>query len=155
MGEGSQINIWTDPWLPRAITRRPMTPRGTSLLTRVEELIGPLTGTWDEQLVNDTFWQEDAELILSIPISDGTYDWPAWHYDSKGRFSVRSAYNLAVQKREREVGCGTAVTCSSSSNTGFKWQKIWHLKIPNKAKMFLWRLAHNSLPVRKNLKRRG
>jgi len=29
--------------------------------------------------------------------------------------------------------------------------QIWHLKFPNKVKMFVWRLAHNSLPVRRNV----
>jgi len=29
--------------------------------------------------------------------------------------------------------------------------QIWHLKFPNKVNMFVWRLAHNSLPVRRNV----
>ena len=33
--------------------------------------------------------------------------------------------------------------------------KIWKLKVPNKVKMFMWHFAHNSLPVRRNLARRG
>jgi hypothetical protein len=37
-----------DPWLPRGSTRRPIMPRGSSLLTKVSELINPITGEWDE-----------------------------------------------------------------------------------------------------------
>jgi hypothetical protein len=47
---------------------------------------------------------------------------------------------------------------SSSGSNGdeeFRWQRIWQLKFPNKVKMFIWRLAHNSLPVRRNLIVRG
>jgi hypothetical protein len=51
-----------------ALPRRPITPRRTSLLTRVNELIDPITGQWDVQLVQDNFWPEDANEILRIPV---------------------------------------------------------------------------------------
>jgi hypothetical protein len=68
IGNGSSVNIWSDPWLPRGVTRRPATPKGRSLLSRVSDLIDPNTGAWDEQLVYDTFWSDDAETIMAIPI---------------------------------------------------------------------------------------
>jgi hypothetical protein len=68
IGDGSRINIWSDPWLPREWTRKPLTPRGNILLTKVDELINPVTGTWDEELVLQTFWPQDAELILATPV---------------------------------------------------------------------------------------
>jgi len=108
-------NIWTDPWIPRGSTRRPATPRGPSLLTKVADLIDPGTGTWDEKLVLDTFWPEDAQIILNIPTAEGMNDWPAWHYDSMGKFSVKSAYKLAVQIRDQESGSDAS---SSSSVRG-------------------------------------
>jgi hypothetical protein len=37
----------------------------------------------------------------------------------------------------------------------FNWFRIWILKVPNTVKMFMWRLAHNSLPVRRNVARWG
>jgi hypothetical protein len=39
VGDGSRINTWLDLWVPRGVTRRPITPRGQSLVTRVSELI--------------------------------------------------------------------------------------------------------------------
>jgi hypothetical protein len=39
LGDGSNLKFWTDPWLPRDQSRRPITPRGANLLTYVEELI--------------------------------------------------------------------------------------------------------------------
>lgn len=86
VGDGTSINIWSDPWLPRGATRRPITPRGASLLTTVSELLNPITGGWDEQLVQDTFWEEDAQVIKSIPVGEGMQDGLAWHYDPAGRF---------------------------------------------------------------------
>jgi hypothetical protein len=90
IGNGEKVKIWEDPWLPKGSTRRPITPR-RALLRRVDELINPITGGWDVQLVHDTFWPEDANEILRIPIDDRMEDWAAWHFDLKGLFSVKSA----------------------------------------------------------------
>jgi len=96
IGNGERVRIWDDPWLPKGLTRKPITPRRGSLVTRVSELINPLTGDWDVELIRDNFWPEDAEEILRIPIDMDMDEWPAWHFDAKGNFSVRSAYKLAV-----------------------------------------------------------
>jgi hypothetical protein len=60
----------------------------------VHELLDPVVGTWDEVLVRQTFSQEDAEVILRIPICEHEQDHLAWHFDDKGRFSVKSAYTV-------------------------------------------------------------
>ena len=45
-------------------------------------------------------------MVLTIPIDVDMVDWPAWHFDSMGKFSVKSAYKLAVQIRaEAGKGC--------------------------------------------------
>jgi hypothetical protein len=77
-------------------------------------------------------------------------DWPAWHFDAKGIFTMKSAYKIAVARREALTGRDG----STSDGTEFQWNKIWQLKVPNKVQMFLWGFAHNSLPVRRNLARR-
>jgi hypothetical protein len=92
--------------------------------------------------MEDTFWTKDAEIILNIPTYENVVDWPVWHFDSKGIFSVRSAYKLVVQLRDE----GGVLT--------FEWHKIWQPPYSNKVKMFIWRLAHNNLPVKRNLARR-
>jgi hypothetical protein len=61
IGDGALVNIWNDPWIPRNNTRRVVTPRGGSILCKVADLIDPITCSWDEQLVKDTFWEEDAK----------------------------------------------------------------------------------------------
>lgn len=45
---------------------------------------------------------------------------------------------------------------SSSSSDVVKsfWKGIWHLKIPNKVKVFLWRACSRALPTKINLQRR-
>ena len=99
IGNGQRVGIWSDPWLPRGVTRKPITPRGSTLLQSVHELIDPISEQWDEQLLAQSFWDEDVSLIKALPIHLDMPDIVGWHYDSKGRFSVKSAYMLAIRKR--------------------------------------------------------
>ena len=69
IGNGENVKIWEDPWLPRGSTRKLATPRRSCLLTRVNELIDRITGEWDEQLIWNNFWPDDAAEILRIPIN--------------------------------------------------------------------------------------
>lgn len=101
IGDGTGVKIWTDPWIPRAWSRKVITPRGASLMTHVSELICPITGRWDERLVTDTFCSEDARRILQIPLREGVEDFVAWHYDGKGVHSVRSAYRVQTQRNKQ------------------------------------------------------
>jgi hypothetical protein len=43
VGNGENISIWEDPWVPCGVTRRPITPRRGNILSRVAELINPIT----------------------------------------------------------------------------------------------------------------
>jgi hypothetical protein len=57
VGDGSQINIWEDNWIPSSHNLKIMTPRGTNILTRVSDLINPIDGSWDEDLIGEFFGQ--------------------------------------------------------------------------------------------------
>lgn len=154
VGNGENIRIWDDPWIPRDWTRKPITCRGTNLVTRVNELIDPYTWEWDEPLVRQTFWEEDVEHILSIPVHTDMKDVVGWHFDSKGQFSVRSAYK--VQKAmQRRNDTRSPATSSGDPSGDQVWKKLWKFNCPNKIKHFLWRLGHDSIALRMTLKRRG
>jgi hypothetical protein len=84
IGTGESVKKWEDPWVPRIWDRKITTPRNRNLLERVAELISPVTGTWDEQLVSDTFCASDVRLILNIPVRTDVDDFIAWHFDTKG-----------------------------------------------------------------------
>jgi hypothetical protein len=94
VGDGTHINIWRDPWLPRGSIRTSSFRQGNNLITKVSELIDPIAGSWDGQLVNQTFSVSEASTILAIPIVEEAEDFLAWHPDNRGIFSVKSAYKL-------------------------------------------------------------
>lgn len=60
IGDGTQVNAWTGPWMPRGTTRRPVpvAHQGQSIITKVNELIDPVSETWDEELVKERMMHE-------------------------------------------------------------------------------------------------
>jgi hypothetical protein len=91
--------------------------------------------SWDEDLVNFVFDPDDAKEILSIPIRPDMEDWVAWHYDRKGVFSVKSAYQLGVILRDSK-GCRDASSSTAPTAINPTWHKLWGLKLPGKVKIF-------------------
>lgn len=132
VGNGEDIKIWDDPWLPRGSTRRPITPRRGIILSRVADLLCPDTGQWDEELVRELFWTEDVPIILALPTHVEMQDVATWHYDPKGLFSVKSAYRLWCDDQQR---CSVnAPGEASSGHTGDGdnvWSGIWKMEGPN------------------------
>jgi hypothetical protein len=121
----------------------------------VEELIDPATGQWDVELVTKTFVDEEVKSILSIPVHPELDDVVAWHDDSRGLFSVRSAYKVQKEHEKRSSRRGVQTTSSGSDMDRDLWKSLWKLNCPGKFKHFLWRFAHNSLALRMGLERRG
>ena len=87
--------------------------------------LNPHTGAWDEELVRATLWQENAEVILSIPVHEGMEDTIAWHYNKNGIFSARSAYKVQIEDRRRINAARSGGSSFSGSNNGDQlWKKF-------------------------------
>lgn len=115
------------------------------MLTRVNELIDPATGGWDEVLIRDNFWPIDAERILQIPLHQHEMeDYVAWHLTKSGVFSVRSAYYRQWEESYAHMASNPNLSSGSSPHT--VWKKLWGLKVPTKVKIFIWRSLHNAIP---------
>jgi hypothetical protein len=50
------------------------------------ELVNPISGTVDEELVKQYFWKQNADLILSITVHEARENIIAWHYDTRDIF---------------------------------------------------------------------
>jgi hypothetical protein len=127
VGNGQHIDIWRDPWMPRGATRRPITPRGRTLIQRVDELIDPVTESWDLQLLSQTFWEEDVKVIRTIPVHVEMDDVLAWHFDEKGCFSVKSAYWVHRHVLRRSQHHGRAGAAGSSEGNDKFWKQLWKI----------------------------
>jgi hypothetical protein len=102
IGTDEDTDPWNDPWIPREGLFRPLTCLAAEPPQRVSEFINAATCTWDESKLRTYLLPIDVDRILEIPLSSRRYnDLWAWHYERKGLFSVRSAYNMLINIREK------------------------------------------------------
>ena len=144
VGTGSQINIWNDPCIPASETRKIITPRGETMLSKVEELIDPYTGQWDESLIRDVFWEVDVHRILQIPLRVQVREaFVSWHYNRSGVFTVQSAYHVQFQ---HQFGGRENLSVAQGSSPNHIWKRVSGLRIPGKVKHFVWKVIRGVLP---------
>jgi hypothetical protein len=67
------------------------------------------------------FWDEDANLILAIPLKQNMDDFLAWHYDKRGLFSVKSRYHVLEDKKSFEAQQQDSASSSGSRNPVIDW----------------------------------
>jgi hypothetical protein len=136
VGDGSQIKIWEDNWIPGSHNLKVQTRRGNRLVTTVDELINPIDHTWDVDLLKSIFWPTDVYRIRQIPITPGREDVVAWHYNISGTFSVKSAYHCQWGEK---FGTRAIQSTAGTTSRSKLWKRLWRLKIPSKIKIFDWR----------------
>ena len=99
VGNGSDIRIWGDKWLPASSTFKIASPR--QFLhhdTRVSGLIDYTTASWKSSVLDSLFLSHEAELIKGIPLSSRLPDDRLiWAKASNGKFSVKSTSNLSMR----------------------------------------------------------
>ncbi|KAK7268454.1 hypothetical protein RIF29_21152 [Crotalaria pallida] len=115
-------------------------------------LIDHDTHQWRQEVIDSLFSKDEKELILSLPRSRSTgNDELIWHFDSKGLFTVRSAYKMEMAWRtQSSVGDSS----SSDPNNNYQWQRLWKANVPNKVKIFWWKAIKGILPTMDNLARK-
>jgi hypothetical protein len=119
----------------------------------VSQLIDPVTRTWDEAIIRKYFFHHDAEAVLQIKLPRRPADdFIAWHFESNGVFTVKSAYRLGMLPTLPSLSHGQ----SSNEPNGERsiWNLIWKAPVPQKVRIFAWRLATDSLAVTDNLHHR-
>ena len=101
-------------------------------------------------MLKQNFLSFEVSRIQAIPLcwtdQDDCLIWPGC---KDGNYSVKSGYQLLCESET--LG---AASSSDSSKQNLFWKRVWKLHIPNKIKVFLWRVCSNALPTMENLKRR-
>ncbi|XP_073368034.1 uncharacterized protein [Aegilops tauschii subsp. strangulata] len=139
VGGGQDIRIWRDRWLPREPSRQPISLQGTCRLRRVAELLDG-EGSWRMDLLRRYFLPADVDIITSIRTSTRfTEDIIAWAPERNGIFTVRSAYRLAMDERERP---SASATSRAPDDRRAIWKIIWGCPAPPKVSLAreLWRV---------------
>lgn len=97
---------------------------------RVSSLFLPGEKQWNTSLIRRNSLKEDAYAILAlhIPQRVGT-DRMVWANASNAIYTAKRAYHLWY---ENKFGTNTIPQCTG-------WKRIWHLNLPHKIKVFVWR----------------
>jgi len=99
VGNDNKIRVWHDKWIPKPCTYKVISsekPNSTNAL--VCELINRETWEWNIDKLNSWFLPKDRDVILSIPLSSSSFhDRIIWAENRSGKFSVKSAYTLALE----------------------------------------------------------
>ena len=127
---------------------RPIVRRIQNPPSRVEELILP-GAEWNRTLIEEVFLPSDARAIYAIPLCmrhiDDFWDWV---HEKKGTFTVRSAYRMLVDTNmRREAWLEGKGHSSDTARETKSWERLWKVDVPSKLKIFLWRLAQQSVPT--------
>lgn len=110
------------------------------------------SGTWRRSVARSVMALEAAEILKIKPSTWLARDVQAWAFERNGHYSVRSAYKLL--KADQMATAKAASNETDSSEQSGQWSSVWRLDVPPKIRVFWWRVMHNSLPSKSELKRR-
>ena len=87
----------------------------------VSELINPIKGYSDEQLLNTIFNSVDVSRIMQIPLNNqGFDDFIAWNFSKHGKYTVRPGYHLQWRHQFGAHAGQLALPGSSANNPVWK-----------------------------------
>jgi hypothetical protein len=147
------INVWEDNWIPGVRSLKPLIRLQTTIAERVHELFILGTRTWNIQVVQKYFMAIEVAEVLKIKPSDRLErDVLAWAHERHGQYSVKSAYRLLKTKQMEKAMADSRE--ASGSGASAHWSTLWKLEVPPKVQVFWWRVLHNSLPSKMEMKQR-
>ena len=107
---------------------------------------------WDNDTILANFSARDAAVIIELPLSQSFQeDVLFWHPESKGSFSIKSAYRLAwkahIQVKIQSQALGYHAFPRMQALASW-WKCMWKLNIMLRTRVFPWRVGRNALPTK-------
>lgn len=136
LGNGESIKIWGQKWLPIPSSFSVQSLVNTlGQQAKVKQLIDPLSGDWNCNLINHIFSPMEATIICSLPLSrNNAADQLIWRPSPNDQLIVKTAYHMEKAKLKRIEGE------SSNGAANDKFQKtLWKLNVPGFIIHFLWK----------------
>lgn len=139
VGNGKRTKVYEDRWVAGLHGCR-LTNRGAGEQEMAVESLIRDGNRWDDAKPESMFLTHEVEAIRNTPIREhGDEDEIRWRFESKGLFSVKSAYLLEMGYYEENPN-----TCGGDKKS---WSKlVWALSIPPKVRIFMWRAFSNLIP---------
>ncbi|CAN1156138.1 Putative ribonuclease H protein At1g65750 [Linum perenne] len=146
IGDGNDTSI-VDAWIPESAGFKASCSEAFMKFKVSDFILNPHR-KWDLQKLKAAFPADVVEQILLIPLGpEGFPDKFVWHFESTGKFTVRSCYRY-LQSITHPQNQPVDVSLKKL------WKWLWHLDLPPKLKFFLWRACKNALPTKASLFRR-
>ena len=102
VGDGKQIRIWADNWLPsRNATRITTLVLWGQENYNVEVLINPVTRSWRGEVIDHVFNPAEAKVIKAIPLSSSSQaDTLIWPFNPSSQYLVKSSCRFLQEYAE-------------------------------------------------------
>lgn len=151
VGDGKEIQLWNDLWLPINPPRPPRPLLGAEdQFHFVEDLMNNRNSGWDMEKIETIIVPKDRALIMQLKLSaQSNHDLLGWHYTNYGLYTVKSSYWLATHLPDQENQ-----VIPPPGLPEFK-TAIWKMKTAPKLQHFMRRLLSNALAIGSTLTHRG
>jgi hypothetical protein len=146
IGDGRRINIWHEPWLRDDANSYVTSPIIQGMVHYiVADLMNSTNHTWQWDTIESIFNSRDRGEISKIATRYMVgEDMHVWKFSTHGSYTVKSAYRYAMD---------TLINNEEYKKPG-DWMQIWRMKIPQRVKIFVWRIVRGCLPTRDRLQQK-
>ncbi|XP_026443079.1 uncharacterized protein LOC113342926 [Papaver somniferum] len=138
--DGSTIDVGKGQWFgdySQDVNLQNLSMQATNF--KVSDFIDHPNRSWRQDTLSQLFTSTQISQIMDIRIPpQPAVDKLRWYLTTSGNFSVSSTYNAIIKLHSSQV-----VTRQQEQ----MWLLIWHLAIPFKCHMFIWKITRNILPV--------
>lgn len=139
VGDGTQIDLWSDPWLNVSQQEQLMgPPTETTLNYKVSALLTQDSSDWDIEKIREICPFAEKQILKIKTSRSGAPDKLCWMGTKDGEYSTKSGYHAAFE----EANDAERLEMSGNWN-----QEVWNLSTAPKIKMLVWKVLRGALPV--------